>query len=458
MSAAVDQHVGGPRRIRARWSEFLPPQRTLFDFNPPASAEQQTTIEALLGGYGSGKSVGAARKMARRCLATSRTASYDETYSPDHPTQAACIAPTGRILQRVTIPKLEACLPRDLILTKRKSPHPSITLINGCQIHFVSAESEFEGEDLHTIWCDEIQHPAYTAAKFTNYLARLRDPYQAILSMIVSGLPVAGRVRETFDLAQLPPEQRRNRITILAGTRDNPHIPRSTIEAIMATVPSGQQASLIGGGWMMPEGAVFSMFQNDLHLVDSRGDKAKPTSLGIDIGQHGAVVFGQEDLVKEHDGRIGQGLLIVDELLTEGLDVEAACIKAKERGWQVVPSKSEIYVDPTIRGVELGVVRKHFPGVHVVVRDREDPFYYVEEGVRHFQAQLLNAWNDVHLRISRHLAATNGIVDSIVSARRHEASGALVKDDSKDHVLDAARYLVVGMLRPKRPGPTARPR
>lgn len=455
MSAAVDTFAPKPQAITCRWSRFLGPQRRLFDFEPERGPGevQVTTIEALLGGYGAGKSEGVARKFFRRCAA----AAWSEGYGENQPS-AVAIAPSSRILHRVTIPKLDNLIPRDLILSRRKSPYPMITLVNGCQIHFVSAEADFEGEGLHAIWCDEIQHPAYTSAKFTNYLARLRDPHQPVLSMLVSGLPVAGRVRETFDLSQLPAEERRNRITILAGTRDNPHIPQSTIDAIMATVPSGQQSNLIGGDWMMPEGAVFSMFSNDLHLVDDRGDKSRPTSLGIDIGQHGAVVFGQEIMVPERDGKQGLGALICDEILTEGLDVEAACVQAKARGWNVLPSKSEIYVDPTIRGVELATIRRHFPGVHVVVRDREDPFYYVEEGVRHFQAQLRNAWLEVHLKISRHLNAKNGLVDSIVSARRHEASGALVKDDAKDHVLDAARYLIVGMLRPKRPGPSARPR
>lgn len=449
------------RVITATWPTLLPKQRQLLDYEPEpdhAPDAKPTTIEAFLGGYATGKTTGAAGKFAKRCFA----AAWSPAYGTGR-TQAAAIAPSARILTKVTIPMIESLIPRDLILDKTKSPYPSITLVNGCQIGFVSAESEFEGETLHTIWCDEISHDAYTPERWTNFMMRLRDPYAAVRSMIVSGLPIAGRVRETFDLSQLPPEKRKNRITILGSTRENPHIPKETLDQVMATVASGYEASLIGGQWMMPPNAVFSMFDNALHLTDQQGDRNAPVSVGMDVGQHGAIVFGQHIRVKERDSngtvKEGTGMLVVDEILTEGESVQSQAILARNRGWNIVPGKSEICIDPSSRRDELLSIRAQFPGVHVVVRDRSDEYYEREHGFRFLQAALRNAFKDVHLQIYRPLATTkHGVVDAIISARRYPNSGAVVKDDSRDHALDALRYLTLAMLRAKPKTPSARPR
>lgn len=450
--------MSAERIISATWPTLLPKQRQLLDFEPEPDTDQPTTIEAFLGGYATGKSTGACGKFAKRCFAAAWTPAYGTGR-----TQAAAIAPSARILAKVTIPMVESLIPRDLILDKTKSPYPSITLVNGCQISFISAEAEFEGETLHTIWCDEIQHDAYSTGKWTNFLMRLRDPHAAVRSIIVSGLPVAGRVRETFDLSQLPPEKRKNRITILGATRENPYIPKETLDQVMATTADGHEQNLLGGQWMMPPGAVFSMFDNALHLTDQKGDRNVPVSIGMDVGQHGAVIFGQTIRVKERDSagnvKEGTGMLVVDEILTEGESVQSQAIQARNRGWSIVPGKSEIYVDPTIRRDELSSIRAQFPGVHVVVRDREDDYYEREPGIRFLQASLKNAFKDVHLQVHRPLATTkHGVVDAIVSARRYPNSGAVVKDDSRDHALDALRYLTLGMLRAKPKTPSARPR
>lgn len=445
MSAAPET---AEKEITLAWSEFLPHQWDLFsyeldEFPGPA-------VTACLGWWGSAKTSAAVRRFFRVAMANPWTPAY----GVNRP-QAVVMAPTSRILKKATMAKLEAIIPPELIIDRRKSPTPWWLLANGLEVSFVSGEMGFEGEDLCLMLIDEVQHPVFSSdpERFRNYQARLRDPLSTHLELIVCGLAESGWVKETFDTETLPVEERKNRYTRMCGTDDNPHLPKETLRQILATCPADEAEIIRRGGWAPVQGAVFGTWDPSIHLVDMHGDDRLPVSIGLDAGEHGGVVFGQRIKVKTRDitGRemTEDGLLVVDQMLTEAESVEDVCKRIKvETPWRLVPEMSEIYVDPTLRADEVAPLRRHFPGVRILQRDRQDPYYEIKPGIRLMRANLKDATGSTRLYFSRKLASTrSGIIEAIETARRNPDTGAVVKDDRTDHIRDACRYLCCGMLR-----------
>ena len=205
---------------------------------------------------------------------------------------------------------------------------------------------------------------------------------------------------------------------------------------------------------MLQPGAVFSSFDQAVHVLPiDYEDPNAPIHVGLDVGVHSAAVLGQ-DRPAEIRGITGQvtrgtGLLIVDEIVGAGLSVEdlVTQVKLLPSAHRIIPGKSKIYVDPTIRRDEVNIIRRHFPECHVVVKKRTDPFYSKEPGVRLIQAALRDGKGNTRLWFCRRLQGTrNGVLDAVLNARVNERSGALVKNDKDDHSLDALRYLVQGRV------------
>lgn len=438
------------------WGTWNRPQ---LDFFKWAAPNDNLSIQALLGAWGMGKTKGVARKFVWECARNRKT----EAYGEDQPKAAVC-APTNKVLHEATLPKLYEALPKELIAKKRVAP-PYIELVNGLKILLVSAEATMEGIDLAVFWIDEISHPVFASNPnlYLNYLARLRDKKAKRRTMMVSGLPLAGWVRENFDFPPGDP----NRVCIRGGMDDNTDvitgksfIPGDVKEQLMEACPSGQEGMIVHGEWGLPPGATFPMFDSNLHLTEQRGDPNRPVQIGIDIGNHGAIVVGQM-VPMERKGITGQarteeGLLIVDQLLTEYESLEAALYRLKvEADWNVARGRSVICVDPTIRRDEEAAIAKHFPGVDVRKRHRGDDFYNIDNGLRHIQSSLKDALGNVRIKINEGLTRTKyGVVESLQMARGNPKTGLMmIKDDSRDHVICALRYLACEVLQPRREGP-----
>lgn len=117
---------------------------------------------------------------------------------------------------------------------------------------------------------------------------------------------------------------------------------------------------------MLPPGAVFANFDQSVHVVpDDCEDPHAPFHLGLDVGVHSSAVLGQ-DCPAEIRGitghtKRGSGLLIADEVVGVGLSVEDLVteVKLRSAAHRIIPGKSEIYADPTIRKDELNVIRTH---------------------------------------------------------------------------------------------------
>lgn len=440
--------------ITEHWGTWNPKQLDFFEWEP----EGNLSVMALLGAWGMGKTQGVARRFVIECLRNKKTSAYGE----DQPKAAVC-APTNKVLHEATLPKLYAALPKELISKKRVAP-PFIELINGLKILLVSAESTMEGIDLAVFWIDEISHPVFSSNPnlYLNYLARLRDKKSQRRTMMVSGLPLAGWVRENFDF---PPEDV-NRVCIRGGMDDNydiitgeSFIPNDVKEQLMEACPSGQEGMIVHGEWGLPPGSTFPMFDSKVHVTSEKGDPNRPVYLGIDIGNHGAIVVGQMVPMQRKgitgEVRTEQGLLVVDQVLTEYESLEDALYRFKiETPWNVQPGKSIVCVDPTIRRDEETAIRKHLPGVAIRRRNRGDDFYNVDNGIGHLQSCLKDALGNVRIKINDKLARTKfGIVESLQMTRTNPKTGIRIKDDSRDHVCDALRYLACEMLQPRREGP-----
>lgn len=434
------------------WSPFLAHQLRFFDWQPPP--EVSHTVESLLGGWGSGKTEGAARRFLRLCAENG----WREEYGQAQPI-ALVAAPTLRILRQATMDTLEKVIPRAAILRKRGAPHYEWILVNGVKILFTSGESQMEGVSAFLVWIDEVQHEAFSShpTKFLNYMARIRDAKAQRRAMIVSGIPESGWVREHFDKPDDPAFN-----TILCATEDNHHIPRETLERYLAQCPSGYQEALLKGQWMAPPEAIYSQYDARLHLTDDRGTPDAATHIGIDVGNAGAVIFAQEELVPMRGitGKMeGQtkGLIVVDELLASNLSVDEMCYRIKtEKPWRIVAGRSVIHTDPNTDRDELAAMRRHFPGVTIIRRERGDETYSVDTGIRRVQTALRDALGNVRLRFWRGLLGTQyGALDGLQRYRRNPNTGQPVKDNLRDHMLDALRMVVAEQV-PVENAPKAR--
>ena len=429
--------------IDLKWSPFLTKQWDAFSWDPPEGTKQVT--EGMLGGWGAGKTDGCARLFVRRVLSHICTDEYG-----DKPPMAYVVAPTWRVLKQATQPALAAVMPRECIRRKRESPTQEWELVNGVKILFLSAESEFEGVSAFVGWLDEIQHNNYWTQpkRVPNLTARVRDPKAPFRSLIVSGIPEWGPVKDTFDAPGDPTTH-----LVLTGTRDNAFIDQESIDKLIASCPAGYEDSYIGGCWQPPHGAIYGQYNPEIHVTPKSGNWAKAVHLGMDVGNGGAIIAGQDTSERMKAGHLTAGLRIVGELLTEDISCEEMCLRVKkETPWKVVPGESVIYTDPNLDRDERRAIKRVFGDVRIVTCKRGDDAYPIDTGIRWAQRALKDAHGDVRCTFSRDVLGNKfGLIDGINRYRRNEFTGRPVKDNLRDHPLDAWRYLVAGRLKPERP-------
>lgn len=432
--------------IHAPWKPFLKHQKDFYSWLP----KDRIGVQALLGGWGSGKTHGAMRKLIR--LATLNP--WRPSYGSSQP-RGILAAPTHRILKQSVLYHFDLLVPPEMVIRRRGPPHNDILMSNGFRWILHSGESEIEGLDACVIGITEIHHPVWSSnpQKFLNLMARLRDPNAQYMGMIVDGLPESGWVRDTFDTATRPNP---NRQTILAKTAENPNIPKETLQTFYESCPSGQEKKLLGGEWMPPIGAIYPQFDAETHLTEQRGYANVTTHIGLDIGNFGAALMAQEIEVELHDilgaTHKAKGLLIVDQMLTSDESVEKMCYRIRtEKPWRI-DGNSVICVDPTIRRDETNAIRNHFPQARIVKRERGHDMFPIESGIRIVQRAFADALQNNRLYIWRGLAnVPNGIVDGLQRYRRNETTQEPIKDNARDHCLDAMRYLCCELLPTDRP-------
>lgn len=400
---------------------------------------------AILGGYGAGKTTLAVVLFILTCMRNWRTAAY----GGDHP-RAYAIAPTGPVLADTVIHRFEAVCPTALVMRKVRAPW-SVELPTGGVVAGKSADGANEGFEGFAFYAEEIQHENYwrDPMLWPNYCARVRDPHAAVRRIIVAGLPQAGNVRGQFDKPGVH--------LFHLATAGNPGIDEANMEQIRQACPAGQEEALLGGDWMQPLGAVFPNYNARTHLLPGTAyDPKLPVHLSLDVGNHSNAVLFQARPVTM-TGITGQrskglGVLVVDEVVTRKKSVEDTCLAVRLSDYEL-SAGSVICVDPTIRFDERNVIAKYFPGLSIVQLDKNDPYYFVEEGIRLMQAALGDALGNVRIHILENLRLVrDGCVTALQSAKRHPKTGEVTKDDRTDHARDALRYAVCWALG-KRGGP-----
>lgn len=441
-------------QINLPWTLY-PKQTEILHWRPTAPANGPAVgVLAVLGGLGSGKTYAAIMRMVlHACLN-----GWHPGYGEDDP-RMCIMRPTARGLHDDLIPRYRRLLPRELIVKEYKMPFPRWVLANGVHLLFMSGDSDaWSGMDFCGMHLDECDMPPFDDAnRFTDMMMRLRDANATEMLMLCSGKAALGFVHDTFNLEGLSPEARFNRATFLLGTNDNVFLPPESRKQALSQTPSHYQAALVGGGWLPTAGSLFPMFVEAKHMVpDARADAHAPCHVGIDAGVSSSAVVAQETLVTLRDGSTARGALVVADLVRYGSSLHDLCMAVRTGpfGDRLVPTKSKVLCDPTIRDEELHAIQAAFPGFHVICRTRGDDLYKNEAGFRTVQAGLEDANQDVRVQFCTGIKATGkgGVYDGLLKAKINERTGS-ISTTYKYHSIDALKYVLTYLLGPEPPQP-----
>lgn len=404
------------------WSP-LPSRKHEAWFSAPPRPDRRTL--ALLGGWSSGKSVAA----IRRHLVESLKRGYVEAYRDGNPC-SVIMAPAAPILRTSTLPTFREICPRELIMRERKTPPISIQLVNGHVIYFLSAAANVEGLNLTHATLDEIQHVQYTAypTRYANMQNRLRDVKATHPFLFLAcGLPLFGRVREWF--------LRPSALCIRVGAGDNKYLSPDTIRGLRDGCSKDEVGVKVDGEWGSPPDRSFRSYDARVHVIDEYGRPDAETWGGFDFGKQSCFLIGQPR---------GEGLVVVDEILTRDATTRDICRKVKERGW----NPRVIAVDPSssVNLDTMNVLAEAFPNAILIKRYTSDPFFAQEYGWTWLSRCIMDGEGEIRIWFSRALEANpRGLLNGLANARSNEATGLLVRTKDagaySDHPLDACRYL-----------------
>lgn len=421
-------------RISLPWSP-MPHQLGPMLWRPPPDAPKGPVTVAAVGGWGSGKTVAMAMAFILACFRQG----WHSAYGKLRP-QAAVIAPNLGLAVKNQLELIDSLLPPELVKGRWSRPDPRILLVNGVEIHALSADASIEGGNWVETWIDEIDKPCYAdhPERLTNWTARLRDPLalDPWPCMFISGLPTAGFVRKLLDKPD-DPTRALFRWSMLQNTKLAPGLK----DQILRKTPAGEELTFLEGIWQAVQNALFPQYAEDIHLNDDPGNRQQPVDIALDVGNRSSLIVGQ---------RRKAGLHIVDEVVGAGLSAEAQIHAFKARGWYVDPARSTVSVDPTLRRDELQEIYSAFPGVEVVQRKRTDDLHDVLRGIRLVQTTLKNAIGEVRLTFNRALSANQyGVIDAMTHLRFNPRTGQPMVQDSYDHPADSLRYLACTVLGPQ---------
>lgn len=421
---------------------------------------------ALLGGMGSGKSVGTSLRFRRHCVLNGKDRRRKGAVLKTP--KAAIVAPTWKLLDGPTRDTFESVFPPGWIKKRKGQPRPYVELKNGVVVELHSSET-LESSSYFAILVEEIQHKAYGDRQWGNFSARVRDKDAVTLTETYNGLPQEGRVRARFDKEPTPAafDDAGERVeggswTILVSTHDNTLLPPEVLGAILASVPASEAEKLIHGRWMQPIGAVFPGYDSAVHVrKDAFGDPSVPVHIGIDPGPLGSVVFGQVHTVRallpeaftknamaaRERGYDDLALRIVGQLTPEQKEIDGICeeILARKPAWPIVPGVTKIFHDPTLSYGDLKILQSYFRGCRILPAEQYNGA--AEDRVTGTNRALRDAIGTVRLTFSPALAgAKRGVLDCMSSDARHETSGELKQDNWYEHARDALGYLIEGIM------------
>lgn len=390
-------------------------------------------IKAIFGGWGSGKTRGAALAFLANCLANPHRR---HIHGNDHPFSLV-IGITHKVLKDSAHRELMDIMPPELIRWEKKSPDWELLLENGHIIKFRTVKGALEGASACAAWLDEA-HLLTDDLTYLNYQIRVRDPRGERFLVLVSGLPEDGWLRETFENDQDP-----DRLTIYARTQDNIYLPDHVIRQYKASASNKNRVKYLDGEWMPKEGLCYFEYTYR-HRVSEPGLKSKITHISFDIGNKGVVLFLQEFPVRLHDGTESLKLRVVDEINPEKTSVKMAMRLAKQRGWNISERRSIVFTDPTVRSDELRAVREELgEDIRIIYQKRGDDKERVEYGIDCVNAALCDSEGNTRLEFFDGLPRdSRSLLTVITRYHRNPKTGRPVRDDTVDHACDALRYPV----------------
>ncbi len=400
-------------------------------------------IKTAVGGYGSGKTDGAALTFLRNVLRNP----YDkEAYGEDRPESIVC-GPTHSVLKESSMKALRALLPPELIL-KEWVQDRRWRIAGGHDILFRSVEGAIEGANLCTLWLDEAH--LLDAADWPNLQMRVRDAKAANLLVLVSGLPEFGWLQDAFGR----PEhyQDPQRCVVHFSTLDNHYLAPKVLEQLRSSVGEADAEAYLHGKWRSAENAVFYAYEPAIHVIDLPVDRRIPVHITCDVGNRGAVLILQPRTrrYRTTNGSTVEGLHlhVVDELLPENVSTEEAMRLAQQRGWKIEPGVSMVFMDPRSNVDQIEAVRRVLGrDARIIRKTRGQPGYDVDEGHRAVNAALKDSLGNVRLTFASTLPRDKrSLLTSLPKVRRKPDGDGMVKDNITDHVADALRYPVVHLM------------
>lgn len=416
-------------------SRLLPAQYRLLT--------SEAWIRCAVGGYGSGKTDGAAVAFLRNVL---KNPYNREEYGSDRPESIVC-GPTHSVLKESSMKALRALLPPQLIVREWVADR-RWRLANGHDILFRSVEGAIEGANLCTLWLDEAH--LLDAAAWPNLQMRVRDAKAASLLVLVSGLPEFGWLQDAFGR----PEhyQDPERCVVHFSTLENTYLDPRVLEQIRKTVGASDAEAYLQGKWRSAQDAVFYAYEPAVHIVDLPADRTTPVHITCDVGNRGAVLVLQPRTRTYVDSRgvraPGLHLHVVDELLPENVSTEDAMRMAQQRGWRIEPGVSMVFMDPRSNVDQIEAVRRVLGrDARIIRKTRGQPGYDVDEGHRAVNAALKDSLGNVRLTFASTLPREKrSLLTSLPKVRRKPDGDGMVKDNITDHVADALRYPVVHLM------------
>lgn len=396
----------------------------------------------LLGGYGSGKTSGAALTLLAHAFANPWVPAYGDSRP-----FSIVMGKTTNVIRDSSYRELLAQTPPELIRKQwRTDGNWRLLLDNGHEIRFRTWSGSLEGANPCCLWLDEAH--LLDPDAWPNLAARPRDPLAASTLLLVTGLPVFGWMRELWG----PGTDHPGVDVVHASTYDNTYLPRSAVDRLRASCSAQEETVMMRGQWGTAANAVYYEWDPLVHLVDDPGDPQQPCHLSLDVGERGAVLWLQtrQRTCRTDTGRtyVSTGLHVVDELTPSNLSARAIARECKAKSWRLRPGVSNIYVDPATDRDEREQLEEAWPGVDVVRRTKGEKAYYVEQGIRAVNAALRDADRNVRLTVYRGLPRTDrSLVTAIPRLRRDRPGGTVVKDNTSDHMaLDCLRYPVADLL------------
>lgn len=444
----------------------MSPKVTEFEINNgrellPGQFELLTSsawIRTIVGGYGSGKTMGAALTFIANCLLNP----WEPKYGGDRP-QSMVVGLTRGVMRDSSQKALRSLLPPGFIQSEHKQDNVWV-LINGHEILFKTAEGAIEGNNLVALWLDEAHRLKSEA--WANLQSRVREPRARQRLILISGLPEFGWLQDTFGR----PDHYRDsqRCIVHCSTLDNVNLDPAIVAQLRSSVGATEADAYLLGKWRTAQDAVFYNYEPARNVVRDVGDRNAPTHLTLDVGNRGAVLFfqvRQKRLRHKVHGQwvesTGPALHFVDELLPENVSTEEACRLAAARGWRILSEDqarrasaqgrtveaSYVFMDPRSNIDQIEAVRRVFGNVRVIRKQRGQPGYDVDEGHRAMNAAFCDADGNVRLTLSDQLPTEKrSLRTSLPKIRRRPDGDGQIKDNITDHVGDAARYPVVHLL------------